>query len=271
MVRRLWSSDYRVVATARAAATARWKGESFNDNDRFMLRPMDVTVAADREAIVSEVAERWGGVDILINNAGISFRSVIEHMSEEDELLQQRTNYLGPMELIRLVLPHMRQQKWGRIVNVSSVGGMMAMPTMGSYSASKFALEGASEALWYELKPWNIKVVLVQPGFVHSNSFRGVYWSKKAKACLEEDDGYAPYYRTMGKFIDGLMNRALATPDKIAVRIIHAIEVRNPRLRIPATIDAYFFYILRRILPRRLYHWILLRNLPRIDKWGDPQ
>ena len=271
LVRRLWASEYRVVATARAGAAPGWEKESFAENERFMMRPMDVTVAADREAIVSEVAKRWGGVDILINNAGISFRSVIEHMSEEDELLQQRTNYLGPMALIRLALPHMRRQRWGRIVNVSSVGGMMAMPTMGSYSASKFALEGASEALWYELKPWNIKVVLVQPGFVHSNSFRGVYWTEKARACLEADDGYAAYYHTMGKFIEGLMNRAVATPDTIAAKIIRAIESGNPRLRIPATVDAYFFYLLRRIMPRRLYHWILWRNLPRIEKWGDPQ
>jgi short-subunit dehydrogenase len=162
----------------------------------------------------------------------------------------------------------MRKNRWGRIVNLSSVGGMMAMPTMGSYRASKFALEGASEALWYELKPWNIKVVLVQPGFVHSNSFRGVYWSDKAKACMERDDGYAVYYRTMGTFIEGLMNRAVATPNSIAAKIVHAMELENPRLRIPATIDAYFFYILRRILPRQLYHWILFRNLPSIEEWG---
>ena len=142
---------------------------------------------------------------------------------------------------------------------------------MGSYRASKFALEGASEALWYELRPWNIRVVLVQPGFVHSNSFRGVYWSDKARACLERDDGYRVYYRTMGTFIEGLMNRAVATPDSIAARILHAVELKNPRLRIPATIDAYFFYILMRILPRQLYHWILFRDLPRIEaRWLAP-
>jgi hypothetical protein len=79
------------------------------------------------------------------------------------------------MALIRLVLPGMRQKGAGRIISVSSVSGMMAMPTMGTYSASKFALEGATEALWYEVRPWNIQVSLVEPGFVRSHSFRNMY------------------------------------------------------------------------------------------------
>lgn len=85
------------------------------------------------------MSPRWrsaGGVDVLVNNAGISYRAVIEHLSEEDLQLQLQVNCIGPLGLIRRVLPHMRAQRWGRIINVSSVGGMMAMPTMGGYSAS---------------------------------------------------------------------------------------------------------------------------------------
>jgi hypothetical protein len=205
----------------------------------------------------------------LINNAGITYRAVLEHMSEADELQQLNTNFFGPMALIRLVLPGMRMRRWGRIINISSVGGMMAMPTMGSYSASKFALEGASEALWYELLPWKIAVILVQPGFINSNSFRNVYWTSKAKASLDSGDGYAVYYRQMNGFIEKLMRRAFATPESIADKVVELIEHPNPALRIPATYDAWFFSLLRRVLPRRTYHWMLYRNLPGIEHWGQ--
>ena len=145
---------------------------------------------------------------------------------------------------------------------------MMAMPTMGAYSASKFALEGASEALWYELRPWNIQVVLVQPGFVHSESFHRVRWSAGAETSATGRDGYTVYYETMGAFIGRLMNSSLASPESIARKIMRSMEKRRPKLRVPATPDAYFFYLLRRLLPRRWYHWILYRNLPDISRWG---
>ena len=92
------------------------------------------------------------------------YRAVLEHVSDAERVAQMDVNYLAPMDLIRLVLPRMREKHAGRILNVSSVGGMMAMPTMAVYSASKFALEGATEALYYEVRPWNIRVSLIQPG-----------------------------------------------------------------------------------------------------------
>ena len=183
------------MVTARTSSLARVENEPFRDNTRFLIRRLDVTSSQERQALIGEIQEHWGGIDLLINNAGIGYRSVIEHTSEADRLMVLETNYLGPMALIQLVLPHMRHKRSGRIINVSSVSGMMAMPTMGSYSASKFALEGATEALWYEVRPWNIKVSLVEPGFVHSNSFQNVYWSEQAKQSVANGDDYAHYYR----------------------------------------------------------------------------
>jgi len=98
-------------------------------------------------------------------------------MTVADEQLQMQTNYFGPLALIRDLLPSMREKGRGKIINVSSVSGMIAMPTMASYSASKHALKGASEALWYEMKPYGINVSLIQPGFIKSNSFHNVYFS----------------------------------------------------------------------------------------------
>ena len=268
LIRKLWNSDYRIVATAREQSLSRLPNPPFKETSRFIIRALDVTEEAERETLIREIEAKWGGVDVLINNAGISFRSVIEQMDDKDELLQMRTNYLGPLGLIRRVLPAMRNKRRGHIINVSSVGGMMAMPTMGSYSASKFALEGASEALWYELRPWGVSVSLVQPGFIHSNSFRHVYVGDKARESIEKNDDYSPYYKSMNPFIERLMQRSFATPESIADAIIATMESDQPALRIPATIDAYFFTFIRRFLPRRFYHWILFRNLPGIRSWG---
>lgn len=268
LTRKLWNSDYRVVATARDRSLERLTCPPFKETSRFLIRPLDVTVDAERTRLIDEIRSRWGGVDVLVNNAGISYRSVFEHMTEEDELLQMNTNYLGPISLIRLVLPEMRAKRSGHIINVSSVGGMMAMPTMGSYSASKFALEGASEALWYELRPWNIRVSLVQPGFIHSNAFQHVYLSELAKQSLKTKDEYSAHYEHMSCFIEDLMQRTHATSESVADHVIETMESKRPPLRVPATIDAFFFTFLRRFMPRKLYHWILYRNIPGIKSWG---
>ena len=147
----------------------------------------------------------------------------------------------------------------------------MAMPTMGAYSASKFALEGISEALYYEMRPWNVKVSLIQPGFVRSNSFKNVYVSEQGRQAVENSSTYANYYRHMGRFIAGLMNRSKATPERIAAKIVQVMERPHPPLRVPASLDARFFTLMTRLIPRRIYHAILYRNLPGIHTWGTGQ
>lgn len=267
LARKLWNSSYKVAITVREKSRHKISSEPFKENDRFTIVDIDINSSTDRERIITHLSKKWDGIDVLINNAAISYRSTIEHATHENDLHQLQTNFLSPLELIRLVLPHMRHQQWGRIINLSSVGGMMAMPTMGLYSASKFALEGASEALWYELKPWNVSVTLVQPGFINSESFRNVAWSKKAKISIEGDDEYTPYYKHMSQFIEKLMTSAFATPDSIAKKIINLIERDRVPLRMPATIDAHFFSFIRRFMPRYFYHALLYRNLPGISEW----
>lgn len=273
IIRKLHRMDgFRVVATARASSLHKLGEQGFFDTDRFRIRALDVTAAEERMRIMDEILRDWGGVDVLINNAGISYRAVVEHMSDEEEVHQIDTNFLGAMALIRLALPEMRKRRQGRIINVSSVGGMMAMPTMSSYSASKFALEGASEALWYELQPWNIHVTLVQPGFIRSDSFRHVYYSKRSQTGrMDPQDPYQKYYQAMAPFVERLMARSTSNAEAVAVKIVRLITRRNPPLRYPATLDAHLFYWLRRLLPRRLYHHILYRCLPEIDTWGETE
>ena len=178
-------------------------------------------------------------------------------------------NFRGPMALVRLVLPRMRAKRTGRIINVSSVGGMMAMPTMPLYSASKFALEGATEALYYEVKPFGIHVTPIEPGFINSSSFQNThYTSQSGRAEADPEDPYHCHYRHMAPFIERTMGRSLATPEKVARRILRTIERRNPPLRVAGTVDAVVFDLLRRFLPRRLYHAVLYRSLPGISTWG---
>ena len=268
LARKLQVSGYRTVASARGSSLTRLSRNGFADSESFRILPLDVTDDGQRRELLRRVEGIWGGIDILINNAGIAFRGVVEHMSEEEELLQQATNYLGPMALCRLVLPHMRRQRWGRILNVSSVGGMMAMPTMSSYSASKFALEGATEALWYEMRPWNVRVSLVRPGFVNSDSFRNVYTPAAQQQTGESVRAYGAYYRHMTGFVERLMRRAVATPEDVADTILRAAARRSPKLRIAATADARLFHLLRRWLPRHVYHRLLYRFLPGVEDWS---
>lgn len=262
--------DVHVVLTARAGSMDRFAAEGIQEGERLWLRALDVTDADQRREVIGEIERELGGVDWLVNNAGITFRSVVEHVTEEERLLQMGVNFRGPMELARLVLPGMRARRSGRILNVSSVGGMMAMPTMAVYSASKFALEGASEALYYEVKPWNIRVTLLQLGFINSDAFEKVpYTGLSRRAAADPADPYHAHYQHMSGFIAKFMRLSVTTPEGVARRMERILRSRRPPLRVRGTPDAVLFDCLRAMLPHRLYHWILYRSLPGIRKWGD--
>lgn len=259
--------EYRVIATVREKSLDEAK-KNFPPTERFQILPLDVTKEQDRNRLYKDIEKMWGGVDVLVNNAGISYRSVVEHMTEEDEKVQLSTNYLGPMGLIRLCLPHMRNTGRGKIINVSSVSGMLAMPTMASYTASKFALEGASEALWYEMRPFGVRIVLVQPGFIHSESFKNVYHTKFSEPVLNWSGPYSDFYQNMAPFIAKMMSWSMTTPEKVAQQILKVIKTESPPLWIPATIDATVFYYIRRLLPRRLLLPFLYWCLPNARHWA---
>jgi short-subunit dehydrogenase len=268
----LAGGKYRLILTARADSLERFAAEGIAESERVHLRPLDVTQSIEQHRVVEEACDRWGGVDVLINNAGLAYRAVVEHFPDDPLLDALRINFYGPVSLIRLVLPRMREKRRGRIVNISSVGGMMAMPTMAPYSASKFALEGVTEALWYEVRPWGIKVSLIEPGFIHSESFRNTRYTDKSRRAMQDvANPYHAHYAHMDGMIARLMDFTRATPDAVARKIVRTLGQRNPQLRVPATWDAHAFSLLRRLLPRRLYHAVLYRMLPKIDRWGPPK
>lgn len=266
------NSQYRLVLTARAASMHRFEYEGIRENHRIKLVALDITNKEERETCIAELDATWDGVDVLVNNAGVSYRSVVEHMTEEHRLIQMSVNFRSPMELTRLVLPSMRAKQQGRIINVSSVGGMMAMPTMSVYSASKFALEGATESLWYEVRPFGIAVTLVQPGFINSESFKRTRLTEEgALAVKDVRSPYHQHYQRMGRFIETLMRCTRATPESVAKCIHKTIQKRRPPLRVSGTFDASLFALLRRLLPRRIYHALLYFSIPGIRHWGKKQ
>lgn len=260
--------QYRTIVTGRQLSLARLR-TVFEETENFKIMDLDVTNENSRKKTLNQILKLWGPVDILINNAGICYRSVVEHMDELDEQKQMATNYFGPMALIRAVLPFMREKGRGKIINVSSVSGMLAMPTMASYSASKHALEGASESLWYEMKPFGINVSLIQPGFIHSQSFENVYYSEKSALGTESTDApYSDYYHSMGPFVARLMKLSWTEPVDVAMKVIACVQEENPPLWIPATPDAVLFYMMRRLLPRRWLMPILFLLLPNSSRWA---
>ncbi|MEM9367743.1 MAG: SDR family NAD(P)-dependent oxidoreductase [Planctomycetota bacterium] len=263
------TSGLQVVLTARESSLARFAEHGIEENEHVWIRPLDVTDPEQRQKLVDEVTQAFGAVDVLINNAGVAYRSCVEHVTEPERLHQMNINFRSPIELTRCVLPGMRARKAGKIISISSVGGMMAMPTMSVYSASKFALEGASEALYYELRPWNVSVTLIQPGFLRSDAFEKVPYTVLSKQAMQDPtDPYHAHYRHMERFIAKLMKRAVGTPDSVAKKVMRVMNQRSPPLRVYGTFDAMCFSLLRRSLPRRLYNWLLYRNLPRVHEWG---
>ena len=266
----LSSGNFHVIATARRSSLHRFEDLGLFENENLWIRPLNVLSKIERDKVVAEANEKLGGIDVLVNNAGYCLRGVVEQVNETERLKQIDTNFRAPMALIRGVLPYMRKKRYGHIINISSVSGMMAMPTMSIYSASKFALEGATEALWYEVRPWNIKVCLIQPGFINSDSFKNVELTRESRKSIQDKNN--PYhYNSMAPFIARMMRLSPTTPEKIARRIHKVINSKNPPLRVPVTIDAYVFGLLRKLLPRSIYHALMYYFLPKIYRWGEDE
>lgn len=260
-----------LVLTARESSIKRFEQSEFSPSENCWIEILDVSNEQHRTQLIEKINTQLGGVDVLINNAGKSYRAVVEHITEKERIDQMDINFRAPMELTRLCLPSMRAKKMGHIINISSVSGMMSMPTMAVYSASKRALEGASEALWYEVKPWNIRVSIVQPGFINSEGIDNILHTELSfQANKDPNNPYYLHYQNMDAFIQKMMRGTIATTDSVAKKVVKVAFSKNPPLRVPATWDAYFFYYFQKYSPRRFFHFVLYNFLPKVHNWGDP-
>lgn len=187
-----------------------------------------------KDAIAKIVTEKER-IDVLVNNAGYGLFGSIEDVSIEEMKAQFETNFFGVMRVTQLVLPIMRKQKSGTIVNVSSVGGRISLPVLSAYNSTKFALEGLSESMSYELEPFGIKVVIIEPGVIRTNIMDSSIFAKKAQ------NPKSPYFSLIQKVernFKSMMENKSSPPEEVAKVILGALTSKNPQLRYTVGDDA---------------------------------
>jgi Short-chain dehydrogenases of various substrate specificities len=217
----------------------------------------DVTNAIDRERIVNETLAAFGRIDALVNNAGYGQRGPIE-MVPIDAIRQNfETNLFSLIALTQLVIPILRRQASGRIVNISSLAGRIARPLSSIYDATKHALEAISDGLRGELAPFGIKVVIIEPGFI-ATEFLGVV-NERARELIEQDSPYKPFFEGSAEGYKR-MRKMAGHPNDIAELVVKALTLDRPRPRYAAPRHAQLALALKRLLPARLFDWLISKQ-----------
>lgn len=204
---------------------------------------------------IENIYVKEGRIDVLINNAGMGIGGSLEMATNEEIALQMDTNFMGCVNMCRAVLPYMRKQRSGKIINLSSIGGVMGLPYQGYYSASKFAIEGFSEALSAEIKRFGISVSLIEPGDFSTGFTKNRILSE---ATLQDED-YGPIFKNTMALIEKEENGGLS-PELLAKRIGKIIEKKQPKLRyVVANSEQWLSVVLKKIVPG---NWFvdILRN-----------
>ncbi|HVF89155.1 MAG TPA: SDR family NAD(P)-dependent oxidoreductase [Blastocatellia bacterium] len=217
----------------------------------------DVTSAGDRERLVREAVAAHGRIDALINNAGYGHRGPIELVPIESIRQNFETNLFSLIALTQLVIPIMRNQGAGRIVNVSSVAGKIARPLSSVYDSTKHALEAVSDGLRGELAMFGIKVVIIEPGFIVTE-FSQVS-NRVSRPVVEEAGPYDESLKSFGRGSER-MRKMAGRPEDIAELIERALVAKNPRARYAGPRHARFALGLKRLLPERVFEYFLSRQ-----------
>lgn len=257
---RLVASGWTVYATARRPETL---AELEAKGCRTLA--LDVTDEESRRAAVDAVVEAEGAVGVLVNNAGYSQSGAVETVADERVRAQFETNVFAPLALCRLVLPGMREQGWGKIVNVSSMGGRFTFPGGGLYHASKHALEALSDALRFEVRGFGVDVIVIEPGLIRTH-FSDVIASDLGDSTAVDE----PYREFNGAVSEasvrvyerGFLARLGGPPEAVAERIEHALGARRPRARYTVTPSARVLLTLRSLLPDAGWDRMLRSSFP---------
>ncbi len=232
----LAAAGWTVYATARRPETL---AELEANGCRTLA--LDVTDEESRRAAVEAVEAAEGAVGVLVNNAGYSQSGAVESVADERVRAQFDTNVFGLLAMCRLVLPKMREQRWGKIVNVSSMGGRLTFPGGGIYHASKHAVEALSDALRFEVKAFGVDVIIVEPGLIRTNF--GDTAVREIDAATPASGPYAEFNQavaaaTAGVYESGPLARLGGPPEAVARKIERAVSARRPRARYTVTPSA---------------------------------
>jgi short-subunit dehydrogenase len=213
---------------------------------------LDVNEDESIRIAIQKIISDSGGIDILINNAGYGMFGPIEKISIKEIKEQFETNFFGTIRLIKAIVPIMRKQRNGTIVNISSMVGRFGVPLNAAYVSSKFALEGLSESISFELDEFGIKVILVEPGVIQTDFFHNLK--------VRGNDTKSPYYKLMDKriaFLKAAMKNSVSSSDQVANTILHAVNSRDPDMRYVIGNDATNSIRMRNSLSdREFMKWI---------------
>jgi NAD(P)-dependent dehydrogenase (short-subunit alcohol dehydrogenase family) len=227
---------------------------------------LDVTDEASCRAAVEAVEAAEGAVGVLVNNAGYSQSGAVESVPDERVRAQFDTNVFGLLTMCRLVLPKMREQGWGKIVNVSSMGGRLTFPGGGIYHASKYAVEALSDALRFEVKGFGVDVIIIEPGLILTQF--GETAVREIDAGTRNPGPYGKFNAavadaTAGVYERGPLSKLGGSPEAVARKIEHAITARSPRTRYTVTPSARVLITLRSLLRGGGWDAMLRGQFPR--------
>jgi short-subunit dehydrogenase len=218
---------------------------------------LDVTNEESMVNCVKTISEKEGGIDILVNNAGYGSYGAIEDVEIKEAKMQVEVNLFGLARMTQLVLPYMRSQNKGKIINISSTGGKIHTPFGGWYHATKFALEGFSDCLRMEVKPFNIEVVIIEPGGIKTD------WGIIASENLIKTSGHGAYKESANKVAESFKKmysskNSLSNPSIVSSTIVKAVEKKKPKTRYLIGSNAKLLFVLKRVLSDRAYDKLVL-------------
>jgi NAD(P)-dependent dehydrogenase (short-subunit alcohol dehydrogenase family) len=259
----LAKAGYRVVATMRELSRRTKLDQAVEAAavaDKIDVRALDVTHFPDISAFVDTIVADYGRIDVLVNNAGFAMAGFAEDINLEELRTQFETNFFGAVAMTKAVLPIMRKQRSGYIIQISSIVGLQGSITVSSYSASKHALEGWSESLRLEVNALGIKVVLVEPG-----AFDTGVWTEGARMAEGAKKNTSPNFQRSLRMREVIQKIPKADPIVVAREIVAITQDPNPKLRYIVGRDARMQLTLKRMLPWKTYEK-MIANFLKLDE-----